>query len=280
MFPGIYEFRWDAGHLIFLGAFYLVALLVASMVAAALLRSRRDVASGRADRIRWDEDFARTPAALKECRHALAGRVERRTCENGFDCRTCSGHKWLERLPEGGERPRLQAEAMRRVPWFRFEPDRFYHRGHTWVKPLEGGTVLVGLDELGVRLMGPPESVELPSPGERLRVNGTGWRMRGGGAEVRVLSPVDGVVVATGGPGADWYLEVRPDGGKLDDRHLLRGAEVAPWILRQIDALQAGVGRARHAATLADGGEPVKDFHRAVPADLRDELLGEIFLDS
>ncbi|MHB0968526.1 MAG: hypothetical protein ACYC7A_09130 [Thermoanaerobaculia bacterium] len=41
MFPGIYEFTWDAGHIIFLGAFYTVLLIVLSTITIALFRALR-----------------------------------------------------------------------------------------------------------------------------------------------------------------------------------------------------------------------------------------------
>ncbi len=49
--------------------------------------------------------------------------------------------------------------------------------------------------------MAHPDAVELPPPGTQLKANGTAFRVRKRGADVRVLSPVDGEVVETGGPG-------------------------------------------------------------------------------
>ena len=52
--------------------------------------------------------------------------------------------------------------------------DRYYHRGHTWVRPEADGTVTFGLDALGQRLVGTPERLELPAVGAGLTVNGIG----------------------------------------------------------------------------------------------------------
>ena len=62
--------------------------------------------------------------------------------------------------------------------WFYFPEDRLYHRGHTWVKPVEDGNVLVGLDSLAEHLIGAPDSVRLPEPGQEIDANQTAWRMR------------------------------------------------------------------------------------------------------
>jgi len=96
---------------------------------------------------------------------------------------------------------------------------------------------------------------------------------------VRVLSPVDGVVVATGGPGERFYLKVRPDSGGGDDRHLLRGDEVAAWIGRQVDVVEALAGGGAVGVSLADGGVPVANLSEAIPDDRRDEVLGAVLLD-
>jgi len=88
---------------------------------------------------------------------------------------------------------------------------------------------------------------------------------------VRILCPVDGVVLQTGGPEDDWYLRVQPASQPADLRHLLRGEEVRAWVGKELERLQGGV--------LADGGVLVDEFIREVPAARRDALLGEMFLE-
>lgn len=276
MFPGIYEFRWDVAHLVFLGAFYLVGAVLVLALAIALLRSRRDLGQGRADGIRWHQDFRDLPASSRICRHALAGRVDRRVCPNEFDCRLCPDHERLAGLPAA---PGRGSGVRAAQGWFDLPGDRLYHRGHAWVKREEDGSVLVGLDDLAARLAGPPDAVELPAPGTKVRVNGTAWRMRIRGCDVRILCPVDGEVVSTGGPGESWYLKVRPEAALANARHLLRGEEAASWMLGQVDEIQALASRGAGGASLADGGRPVASLSEAIPAERRDELLGAILLD-
>ena len=144
-----------------------------------------------------------------------------------------------------------------------FPLDRFYHRGHTWAKLEPDGTMTIGLDDLGRRLLGAPDAVELPQPGMRVEVNGTAFRVHKHGAEIRLLSPVDGKVLETGGPASEFYLRIRPD--PLDVRHLLRGAEVRPWLMREMERLQLTV-----SGGLADGG---------VPMEADSDALAEMFLE-
>jgi hypothetical protein len=160
-----------------------------------------------------------------------------------------------------------------------FPLDRLYHRGHTWAHEEPDGTVTVGLDELGQRLLGVPDAVKLPQPGARVQVNGTAFRVQKRDADVRVLSPVDGIVVETGGANFGWYLKVLPAaGGELAFRHLLRGAEVKPWLQREMERLQLALSTGG-AATLADGGVPVADIAACYPKTDWDAVCGEMFLE-
>jgi hypothetical protein len=272
--PWNYGFEWNTGHIIFLGAFYTVLVIVATTVINALWRSRRDLKRMRVESIRWHSDFHELPTADRVCRHVLTGEFRERTCPNAFDCRECEVHgKWIAKHPVAA------GEAEEDIFGMLFPLDRYYHRGHTWARAEADGTVTVGLDELGSRLLGTPDTVELPAPGTRIEANGTAFRVHKRDADVRVLSPVDGEVIETGGPAAGWYLKVRPAAaGEAGLRHLLRGAEVKAWLMREMERLQLALVAEGAAPTLADGGEPVADIAASYPEADWDAVCGEMFL--
>ncbi|HVN05160.1 MAG TPA: hypothetical protein VMT86_12120 [Bryobacteraceae bacterium] len=265
------------GHIIFLGLFFAVLLVISASLALSLFRSVWDFRTRRAETIAWHATFPDLPARERVCRHEFTGEFERRTCGRAFDCRECQTHAALaaKRAP-GAAPPAHEADVL----GLEFPLDRSYHRGHTWAFPEPDGTVTVGLDALGARLVAEPEAIELPGVGTHLETNGTAWHMHKRGANVRILSPLDGEVVATGGPGDGWYLKVKPDGGKLDDRHLLRGAEIRPWITREMERLQAALAPAGQAVSLADGGVPVDNIAAAYPDADWDAVCAEIFLEA
>ena len=272
MFPWNYGFHWGPGTFIFLGAFYTVLVVVAATLLAALLRSRRAMRHERVESIRWHADFHDLPAADRVCRHVLTGEFQSRECPHAFDCRECVTHnKLVEKHPAGAVR-----EPEEEIFGMAFPLDRFYHRGHTWAHLETDGTMTVGLDDLGKRLLGSPDAVDLPQPGMRVHANGTAFRVRKRDADVRVLSPVDGEVVETGGPRCPWYLRVRPE--PLDVRHLLRGSEVRPWLMREMERLQLALSQEGAAPTLADGGVPVADIAAVYPETDWDAVCGEMFL--
>lgn len=272
MFPWVYEFRWSAGHLIFLGVFFSVAAVIASTLVAALLRTVRDFRKKDEDAVRWHVEFDDLPSDARACRHELTGEVQHRTCSHGFACGSCTGHpEFLSRhLPA-----EATGDAMDGLPMPR---DRMYHRGHTWVRREEDGTCTVGLDALAERIIGHTAGVELPSPGTELRANGPAWRMSVQGTAVRVLAPIDGTVIATGGRAQGWFLRIRP---RQDDfSHLLRGEEIRPWMTRELERLQYAITPNGGVPTLADGGELVEDIRRQSAGADWDAVLGEMFLEA
>jgi len=223
--------------------------VVVVTMTVALFRAWRN---RRYEQIRWHSDFEELPD--RSCRYQVSGKLRKRTCPNGFDCRVCQVYPKLAEPAEGG---------------------LAYHRGHTWVREEADGTCTVGLDEIGSRLVGTPDCVDLPAPGTHLSVNGTGWRMKRREADIRVLSPVEGEVVATGGPEEGWFLKVRAAG---DLRHLLRGKEARAWMTRELERLQLLLaGNAGPA--LADGGVPVGDIAAAYPEADWNRVCGRMFLE-
>ena len=276
MLPWNYGFHWNAGHIIFLGAFYLVLTTVVLTVLAAARRSHKAIAEQRTEQIGWHSDFHDLPPADRACRHVLTGEFRHRECPNAFDCRVCETHGKLLQ-----HRPLPSADqAEEDLFGMRFPLDRYYHRGHTWAHPEADGTVTVGLDELGARLLGSPDEVDLPQIGSRVQANGTALRIRKGDADVRLLAPVDGEVLETGDAARGWYLKILPAAtGEMAFRHLLRGAEIKPWLMREMERLQLALSASQGAATLADGGVPVADFSASHPKADWDAICGELFLE-
>jgi hypothetical protein len=253
--------------LIFVGIFCTVLLVMAAAIAIALWRGLRDLGANRTEKIRWHADFEDLPPSERSCRHELTGEFRERSCELAFDCRHCEMHAKL--AARGGTPP-----ADSDVFGLDMPLDRYYHRGHTWAHFEPSGTVIVGLDDLAQRAFGQPDRIELPPAGARLEVNGTAWKMWRDGLAVRVLSPVEGEVVATGSNEDGWLLRVLP-AHTFSTRHLLTGAEVRPWIQRELDKLQLALSP---SASLADGGVLVADLPASQPGADWDSVWGKLFL--
>jgi hypothetical protein len=97
---------------------------------------------------------------------------------------------------------------------------------------------------------------------------------------LRVLAPIDGVVVEQGTGEAGWFLKVRPKNGNADLTHLLRGTEVRPWILREIERLELALSPNGVGFSLADGGELVNEMSQQAPEIDWDGVWGTILLQA
>jgi hypothetical protein len=274
MFPGVDGFHWTAGHVIFLSLFFIVLLTIALTVASAVWQTVRNFRTNRAAELCWKSDFAELPRAERHCRHELAGRVKARTCNNAFDCRHCNEYMHFAALPA--------AAAAGNTLGLNYPADRFYHRGHTWLKPEDDGTVTIGLDDLAGHVVGDPDAVQLPDVGEELELNQTAWLMTKNGNEIRVRAPIEGTVIAIGGPEQGWYLKLRPSldlHDPLTVRHLLRGSEVSGWLSRELERLQLQLRSRNAAPCLADGGVLVPGLMDALPEADWDAVLADTFLE-
>lgn len=175
--------------------------------------------------------------------------------------------------------------------WLRFEaePGLTYNglrldtgvgldRHHAWAR-FDGGEATVGADDLVQAVLGPVDRVELPPLGKRVRHGDALFRLRHGGREVEVASPVAGTVVHTNPElhdtpelvnrtpfGEGWAVRVDVDDPRADRRRLRRGAEARGWFRAEVDRLLADLvpGTAGTAAALPDGGEIVAGLHRHV----------------
>lgn len=277
MFPWIYEFHWTPMHIAFLGIFFAVATVVALTFVTALRRTGRVFTEKAQEKLQWMSEFEDLPTAARVCRHQMNGEIAQRTCHSEFDCRECTAHPRFT----GCYAPQLEAASAGESLYGLSMPlDRYYHRGHTWVKPEANGDLTIGLDDLGRRMLGSPDAVELPAVGSEIIAQGTGWTMKKGKASLRVLAPIDGVVVEQGSPASGWYLRVRPKDGTANVTHLLRGSEVKPWTLREIERLEIALSSDGLGMSLADGGELIEDMSKHAPEVDWDGVWGTMLLQA
>jgi glycine cleavage system H lipoate-binding protein len=240
-----------------------------------------DVRLRRQEMIRWKSDFHDLPLAARKCRHEFSGEFKERTCDNAFACNDCTTHAKLIAHSTQEDTPvNIREDGGQKMFGFTMPLDRMYHRGHTWVREEEDGTMTVGLDDLGSHLIGKPDAVDLPATGSHLHTNGTAWRLHKNGTEICIVAPISGEVIETGSADQGWYLKIRPVGEKPETRHLLRGKEIQPWLTREMERLQGALAVEGVGASLADGGEAVQDFPMSFPSANWDSVWGEMFLES
>lgn len=92
---------------------------------------------------------------------------------------------------------------------------------------------------------------------------------------MRIVSPVSGKVVSTGGPDQECYLKVRPE--RMDLRHLLSGGEVRPGLATELHRLDLVLSATSTAP--AAGAISLADIAASHPQADWDAVCGVMFLN-
>jgi len=166
----------------------------------------------------------------------------------------------------------------------------YYHRGHTWARPLDADTVLIGVDDFARRLIGPGATVSAPSRGDWLHQGGRAFAMKLDGKTAEVVSPVEGEVVevnrdlaekpglAADDPyGRGWVLKIKAPNLADNLRNLLSGRLARKWMEDSREALELRL-MALSGSVLQDGGEPASDLGHHLPKADWDRLVHEFLL--
>jgi glycine cleavage system H lipoate-binding protein len=148
------------------------------------------------------------------------------------------------------------------------------------------GTVAVGLDDLGHRMIGPMDGIALPAPGSTVEQGAAAVTLEAGGKHVGLLSPVDGEVVATNAAvrdgsapyGDGWLFKVRPTRWARNAAQLLTGEAAREWVEEHGRKLTMRLApEMALAPAMHDGGAPVPGMARELDAEHWDEIAREFF---
>jgi len=173
------------------------------------------------------------------------------------------------------------------VGWFHV-PDGFgLHPGHAWAKAVEGGEVLVGADDFARAVIGRVQDVDLPPLGAVVRQGEPAFTLRGASGPLPMISPVDGLVVATNPAarigavesdpyGSGWLLRVQAPQFKRNARQLLSGSAARAWMEDVAKRLRAVIAPDLGPA-LADGGVPVAGIAGEVGPEAWRQIAKEFF---
>lgn len=176
------------------------------------------------------------------------------------------------------------------VAGYQMPESLFYHRGHTWARPLDANTVAIGIDDFARRLIGTAESLRAPKHGDWLHQGGRAFSLKLDGKTAELVSPVEGEVIdvnreladkpglAADDPyGRGWVMTVKAPNLAANLRNLLCGRLARKWMEDSREALELRL-MALSGSVLQDGGEPASDLGRHLPPGDWDRLTNEFFL--
>jgi glycine cleavage system H lipoate-binding protein len=218
----------------------------------------------------------------------LSGRVPYKICPNAFECHQCEFDQLIEN--EVADLDPLSPVLLTHVSGYTLAEGHYYHRGHSWAMIDYGARIRVGLDDFVTRLFGPGKSLELPSLGDEVVQNETGWVLKRDNQRAEMLSPIQGVVTAVNQRVLErpelvhkypyemgWLFMVEPSRMKKDLKNLMRRPESGDWMEKEAMRLRDLVAE-QYGETASVGGLPVDDIYANMPEIGWERLVHEFLL--
>jgi glycine cleavage system H lipoate-binding protein len=184
---------------------------------------------------------------------------------------------------------RPQSPRVKREYGFEIPQDYCFHLGHTWVTKEGANDARVGVDKFVTNLMGKIDHIEVRGTDRWVRQGQKLITLSSDGASVDLLSPVEGVVTAvnddvlrdpslvTNDPYENgWIAIVKSPDLKINQRNLIQGSMVAPWMQNNIARLSAMLSPL--PALAQDGGSPISGLLPQLTPELRRKVMKEFFL--
>jgi glycine cleavage system H lipoate-binding protein len=227
----------------------------------------------------------------KECRHMLTGRVVFKLCSHNYECSNCA---YDQLLYDYDKDLAVQHSAIpvNKVAGFMVADGYYYHKGHSWARIEHGGFVRLGVDDFAWRLLGGPTDLSLPKICSQLKQGEKGWAIQREEMSAAVLSPMNGVVMATNQDalrhpqlsrkdpyGDGWLVVIDPLGGlRRKTRGLLFERTAVSWLTAEARKLEEKVMSVYGVSLAATGGEIVDDIYGNLRQHLKWEDLVHEFL--
>jgi glycine cleavage system H lipoate-binding protein len=182
-----------------------------------------------------------------------------------------------------------QPPLVKREYGFEIPQGYCFHLGHTWVMKEGTEDARVGVDKFVTNLMGKIDHIEVRGADRWVRQGQKLITLSGEGTTVDLLCPVEGVVTAinhdalrdptlvTNDPYKNgWIAIVKSPDLKVNQKNLIQGSMVAPWMQNNLTRLNAML--APSPALAQDGGHPISGLLPRLTPELRQKVVKEFFL--
>ena len=186
----------------------------------------------------------------------------------------------------GPPAPRIEREYGFAIP-----QGYSFHPGHTWVMSEGGENTRVGIDSFAANLVGKIDRIDAISPNRWVRQGQRLVTIKNGEQSIDLMSPVEGVVtainrdlvndpsLASRSPYKDgWVAVIKSPDFAINQKNLIQGQMVAPWMQNNVTRLNAMVTQVSPALA-QDGGQPITGVLERVAPEVRQKIVAEFFLN-
>ncbi len=186
---------------------------------------------------------------------------------------------------------RLRAPILAKEAGFSIPQGYSFHPGHTWVLRDGGENARVGLDKFAADLVGSIERIEVANSNRWIRQGQRLATVHSDGLALDVLSPIEGVVVAVNDEVVKdpalaaqdpykngWIATVKCPDFPTNQKNLLQGPMVAPWMHYNVSRLNAALAQ-MNPEFAQDGGAPLSMVLQNIEPAARHKLIKDFFLN-
>lgn len=183
-----------------------------------------------------------------------------------------------------------QPPLIKREFGFEVPQDYCFHLGHMWATQEGADDARVGVDQFVTNLLGKIDRIEVSGANRWVRQGQRLISLTSNGTTVDLLSPVEGVVMAINSDALNepslvtsdpyhkgWIAVVRAPDLKMNERNLIQGSMVAPWMQNNLTRLNAMLS-GPSPALAQDGGGPVQGLLTRLAPELRVKIMKEFLL--
>lgn len=206
---------------------------------------------------------------------------------------TISYFRW--RAHEMGARPQpgvgpMASPGMERSLGMSIPQGYCFHLGHTWALKEGPDKARIGLDSFATNLIGQIDRIDIIGENRWIRQGQKIATVHSGATAIDLVSPVEGVIAAINRDAVEdpkiivrdpyekgWMVTVKSPELAVDQKNLVQGPMVGPWLQHSVTRLNSMVAEMAPAMA-ADGGVPVAGLMARVAPDVRQRLLKEFFL--
>jgi len=180
--------------------------------------------------------------------------------------------------------------SMKREFGFEIPQGYSFHPGHTWVLKEGPDRARVGIDSFAGSLVGKVDHVDVIGLNRWVRQGQKLMTLTAGGKRYELLSPVEGVITAVNSdvtkdpalvnqdPYKDgWIAMVKSPDLSINQKNLVQGPMVAPWMQNNVTRLNSMLSQASPAMA-QDGGLPVNGLLGKLSPELEDKITKEFLL--
>jgi len=164
-----------------------------------------------------------------------------------------------------------------------------FHPCHTWAVDEGWQLIRVGIDRFATNLFGRIERIDVAGLYRWIRQGQKLMTITIDGISVDLPSPVEGALTAVNRAALEnpelvttdpfyegWIALIKSPCFATDEKNLMQGAMVAPWMRNSIALLREMCSRS--PALAQDGGPPLPGLLNRVSPELRNRLVKEFFL--